>query len=351
MECKKVISGTINVSNPINFCTDMVRNIKNSIETKYMGHCFKGAYILRIVSVIDHGKCHILRTNGSGHGYIDVRFIADVYIFSLWNILTGVNVVRSDQMLVGTFNRENSESQEHAMAVVSVLASKSNESISVGQTIAVRVVYVIHPPMQTHASVATTILTCDQTAPAFRLRGVLDQSAKNELIPIMTAIKAELVTRAELIKVRKADLWFFELLLYSYKAPADTEQTIDNVDATAWQGPRGLQILDVGATEINILDIVKRAINGESVSVNGIWSRSLTIYRSSPLVAVVKGEGALVPAGWKPIDGTPHAVFAEFLKNILDFLVATRELVKIYNTQELIDNHFNIWSIMRAAQS
>jgi hypothetical protein len=93
---------------------------------------------------------------------------------------------------------------------------------------------------------------------------------------------------------------------------------------------------------------VRRAIAGENVPVAGVWSRSLALYRSSPLVGVARGAP---PAAWTTVDGTPRAVFAEFLKNILDFLVATRELIEVYNTRELLDNkHHNLWGVMRAAQ-
>jgi hypothetical protein len=44
-------------------------------------------------------------------------------------------------------------------------------------------------------------------------------------------------------------------------------------------------------------------------------------------------------------------VFATYLKNILDFLVASRELTLVYGTQELIDKHLNVFGVMRAAQT
>jgi hypothetical protein len=98
-----------------------------------------------------------------------------------------------------------------------------------------------------------------------------------------------------------------------------------------------------------VLDIVRRVVGGERVPVAGVWSRSLALYRSSPLVAVVR-EGGAVPGAWTVVDGAPRAVFAEFLKNILDFLVATRELALVYNSRKLIEDHTSLWRTMRTAQ-
>jgi hypothetical protein len=385
MQFEKVIDGTVDVANPINFCADKERHLMAELRNKYVGRCFKGAYILGVKAVLDSSACHVVRTNGSGEGYIDVRFLADVAVFSRWDVLTGVEIVSHQQMLVGVYEggpaaRADEDPDDAARArpvgktlgsktaraVVTVLASKAVEALAVGQKIAVRVVLAQHAPMQPQASVVGALLVCDQTAPAYRLRGALDQSARAELAPMLAVVELELEARAALIETRKADLWFFELLLYAFreigakapetgaKAPEAKAKAESEVpaweDGPVWSGPRALQALEAGAEATSALDIVRRAVGGESVPVAGVWSRSLALYRSSPLVAVARGEGAAVPAGWVVVDGTPRAVFAEILKNILDFLVATRELVEVYDTRELIDKHLNLWSVMRAAQ-
>ena len=82
--------------------------------------------------------------------------------------------------------------------------------------------------------------------------------------------------------------------------------------------------------------------------VSGYWARSLSLYRSSPLAARALQTP---PEAWSPsVDSTPRAAFALFLKNILDFLVATREMVELYDTREVLDAHRNVWAVMRAAQ-
>lgn len=334
MQYEKVIDGTIDVHNPINFCADKSRYLLAEIKSKYADRCFKGVYIVAIKSILNCGACHIVRTNSTGEGYIDVRFIADVVSYNRWDIITNITIVNRQQMLIGTTGR----------AVVSVLASKAAETVAVGQKIAVRVVLAQHTPLQSKISAVGTLLTCDQTAPAYKLRGSLDQTTRVDLEPMLHAVEAAMERRAELIKTRKADVWFFEQLLYAYrkKTAVDTNDSISAWDkGPVWEGPTSLQA-HTGDMK-SVLDIVHRVVGGETVSVTGTWTRPLSVYRSSPLVSIISSTDS-------DIEGNPRAVFAEFMKNILDFLIAVHELVEIYNTRELIDGHLNIWSVMRSMQ-
>ena len=177
-----------------------------------------------------------------------------------------------------------------------------------------------------------------------------------ELAPMLAAVENELEKRNALIKTRRADLWFFETLLYTFRDTSTSSMTSESKvpaweNGPVWTGPRALQALEDGTEAASVLEIVRRAVGGKSVSITGVWSRSLAIYRSSPLVAVARGERSDAPASWTVIDGTPRAVFAEFLKNIFDFLVATRELVATYDSLEKVERNANVWRVMRDAQT
>jgi hypothetical protein len=236
-----------------------------------------------------------------------------------------------------------------------LVATRAVETLGVGQLVPVRVIAAQHQPLQSQAAIVGTLLTCDNRAPVYRLRGKLDQAARIELMPMLAAIDAELRARETFIATRKPDLWFFEQLLYGYRTVAASgrrdiaDQTIPTggADDPQWTGPGGLLMVEDGAEPQNVLEIVRRAVEGESVPLSGCWSRSLALYRSSPLAA----RAEELPTGWQPaIDGAPRAVFAEFLKNILDFLTAVREMAELYNTRELIDQHRNVWIALRAEQ-
>jgi len=352
---EKVFEVTVNVHNPINFCADKDRHLMAELRKSYAGRCYKGCFIVQVLSVLHPSACHISKTNCTGEGFVDVRFVALVRAFSKWDILVGVEVVSHQQIVVGTYEAPGSDGDDkRARAVVTVLASKAVETLAVGQTISVRVYRALHQPMQKQASVVGTLLTCDQIAPVFHLRGTLDSSAAIELEPMLLAVETELAARAELVKTRKADLWFFEMLLYAYRADGKPgkDLTIESKRAGGaipeWVGP-GQLVESEPDTAKNVLDIVRRVVReGETVHVGGYWSRPLNLYRSSPLAA----SAAEPLAGWPDaIDGSPRQVFATYLKNILDFLVASRELTLLYGTQELIDKHLNVFGVMRAAQT
>jgi hypothetical protein len=343
---EKVIDATVNVQNVINFSADKERHVMGELQNTFVGRCFKGAYIVRIVSVRRTSAVHISRANSSAEGYVDVQFVAEVVAFNRWDVLTGIEVVNHQQMVVGKYSSPREEGEpagsKPARAVVSILAFKNIETISVGQRIPVRVVVANHVPMQTHASVVGALLVCDQQAPAYRLRGSLDRAAAADLAPMLAQVEVELARRAGLIETRRADLWFFEKLLYAFRVADSADLSAEAwPGGPTWSGPGGVEPTP-GA--VSAVDIVRRAAAGESVPVAGVWSRSLAIYRSSPLVARL--EGAQPTA----VDSASKEAFAEFLKNILDFLVATREMVAVYNSRELIERHANIWGIMRAAQ-
>jgi hypothetical protein len=358
---RKVFEATVEVRNPINFAADTDRHLLVALRGTYAGRCYKGTYVVEVLEIRRRSPCHLSRSNGSAEGYIDVEFLAEVAVFSQWDILVGVEVVNNAPMIVGTYGPplqggagEQPRPSAGARAIVSLRASKASEAIAVGQKIPVRVLVVSHVPMQPQASVVGALLTCDQAAPVYRLRGALDVAARLELEPMLTAIEAELGARAILAETRKADLWFFELLLHAHRearpGPARPDQALPAwPGGPVWAGPAAPG--GEGGPVQSVLEIAHRVVrSGETVQVGGIWSRPLGLFRSSPLAAKGDPHGP-GPAGWDPpVDGTPREVFAIFLKNILDFLVATRELTALYSTRPLLDAHMNVWSAMRKAQ-
>jgi hypothetical protein len=369
----KVFSATVDVADVCNFCADKDRHLMAALHDRFAGRCFGGCFVMDILKVLKASACHLVRTNSSGEGYIDVEFLAQVTVFCRWDILVGVKILNHQPMLIGVYGSTDTLERPLApldqagglakpcRAVVTARGSKAVETLAVGQLAAVRIIACEHPPMKDHAAVVGVLLTCDNVAPVYKIRGGLDQAARVELAPILDAVEKELLVREELIKTRRADFWFFESLLFAFREGASSKGSIPSLPETlavptwdggpVWEGPVRPVPANTGELAENIVAIVHRVVRGgETVPVAGTWSRPLSVHRSSPLAAVVRGKDA-VSADWAPaVESTPRAVFAEFLKNILDFLVAVRELVQVYSTKEMIEKHYNLWSAMRAAQ-
>lgn len=332
---EKTIEATVDISNPTNFCTNTEEHLLGALRDKYNGKCFFAVYILNVKSIERRSMCKLVKTNNSGGGYMDVRFLADVVVFSAWDIITDVLIVNRQQMVLGEYYLPGGPK----MAVVALYASKSVEAIAVGQKVPVRVMIAQHSPGQPQASIVATLLTCDLVARVYQLEGALSgDDARLKLAPLLTKIEKELAVRAQLAADHGELLWFFEGLLYAYRGePAGVLPT---------------KFTEAGVEVLNLLDIVRGVVaSGVSLPVAGLWSRPLNVHRSSPLVARLPGGAGRPDTPWAhPVYGDPCIVFAEMLKNILDFLKATHNLVKSYNSREDIEKHVNVWSIMRAAQ-
>ena len=373
MEFEKVFDVTLDVPDPIHFCTDKNYHLINALNSRYAGRCFKGALITRVVRILKSSACYIVSSNGSGEGSVDVQFLATVKVFARWDILTGVVVRHVSHLIAGHYSIPLNESgfrneADVAQAFVVLHPTRGAETLAVGQRIPVRITNADHPARQ--AAVAYgVLLTCERAAPTYRVRGSLDPAMATELLPILDRIEAELVLRAKLIPKRTMEYAFFESLLYSYSsnktvkasakatkakaAKGETESGMSHqvsawADGPDWIGPAPLCAVEAPASPICVTDIVKRALTAP-VPVSGYWSRALCLHRSSPLAAFTPKDKNPDLAN-TAIEEPPRVVFALMLKNILDFLVATRELATTYETPELDESYTGLWNSMRMAQ-
>lgn len=353
---QKVFEHTLTVPNAIHFCTDKAGHTLRMLQEKFVGKNFKGGRVVRIVSVLAVSAVRIQRTNGSGGGFVDVRVLAEVEVFAKWDILAGVRVLANKPIVLGVYSPVSPEPRpgEEATAVVTLAAGEITRTLAVGHLVPVRVIQASHPPLKAQVAVYGVPLSCDRAAPVYRLRGALDKSAQAALGPMLAAVVGELEARRELAATRRADMWFFESLLHPLRVtpggPEDDQSVPAWPGGPVWAGPPAPQGPPRG--QVSLLDLVRRAVLlEESVPVSGVWSRPLGLYRSSPLAAHWTAEMGPPPEDWGPaVEGNVRAVFAEFLKNILDYLGAIRELPAVYGTPELIEQHRGLWEAMRRMQ-
>jgi len=351
METTTIIEGTINITQPYDFCADRSRHMLQALKNKYIGKCWKGSYITEIVKIISSSECVLNKTNVSGYGYIDYKCEVRGTRIRLWDIMMPVTIESISPMIVGELAELDSSKPKNIHVTVSIPPT-GRLDIQVGQVVPIRVIWAYHPPQAPQVVVTGVILTCDVKTPTYRIEGTLGPSQAASMKQTLAQIKQELLLRKELMATRSADFWFFETLLYSYKragavgaVAGATLDTILSDEMPEWTGPVREQRDPQASRVDNILNIVNRAIGGETVPVTGYWTRSLGLYRSSPSV-----NFSDVSTGDTSIDGTPETIFNDFLKNIFDFIRAVREMVIYYNTAERIKAHTNVWTLMRANQ-
>jgi hypothetical protein len=332
----KIFDTTLNVRNPIEFCADIDAGIINELKKKYEGKCYKGAFIISVEKILNRSGCIITSTNTTGAGEISVQFAARVSHIANQDILVGIKILNNSGFVVGLCQNEK------AQIVVSFLNTKGIETLAIDQYALARVVIAHHVPMEPRITAIGNFLTCDTEAPVYHVEKYQD-GAMQELNIILGQIDVELELRNQLMDLHKESILFFESLLYSFNRPKMEQVTIPTgKNSPTWVG---LGITPKETEHRNFVEFVRTLTSGTEVQ--GFWSRSLEIYRSSPLVA----WAASPPSHWNPAtESDMRVTFVILLKNILDNLIAIREMIETYNTRDLIDNHSNIWAVMRLAQ-
>ena len=346
-EFEKTFDATIDVPNPVQFSIDSRRNLLSELHNLFAGRCYKGALITRVARIDSASACHIVATNGSGEGYVDVQFTALVKVFSRWDILTGVVIRHISHLVAGHYAPDGGTAQ----AFVVLHPTQGVATLTVGQYIPVRITKSEHPARRP-AVVYASLLTCDRAAPVYRLRGTLDTAAGAELAPVLARVEAELKLRSSLSVDQTASLDAVEALLYAYKGglPGAADTVPAWPDGPTWRGPAQLRALEPAVSAVSLLDVVRKSAQAP-VQVSGIWSRDLCLYRSSPLAGHIADKSQALPAEWgAPLDEPPRVAFALMLKNVLDFLIATREMALSYDAPGTSEGYAGLWGAMRLAQ-
>ena len=322
MLLEKVFEVTLNINNPINFCTNKIQHALTELNNIYANKCYMGSYIIDIIEILQISSCKIVNTNSSSSGIIDVKFSANVFILNTWDLLIGVEVEKNQSLIVGKYKKQNLN--------IDVTFKPTNiqaNTLTVGQKVPVRVIKAIHKPKENKIAVAAVLLTCDRKSISYRVKGEISKQSIPEIQLLFNNILSELKLRSTLDKNK---LMFFESLIYSYKVlPKKIEKV--NTGDLYWEGPHNNSM-----STVNIFDTL-------SMDLTGFWTKPLSICRSSPLITVTQEK----PTEY--ILTAPHLMIIEFAKNILNFLIAIREFTETYSEAE-IKSHENIWNMMRHTQ-
>ncbi len=345
----------LTVTNPIGFAANQRKAVTKLLQERFENRCWMGTFVVSIAEVEKLSGLRIL-DNSSGFGTINVTFRAVCRTYARWDIIAGVKLTTRNRLLLGA----PAVDEDGARLVVSI-HPKNAETLRITQLVPVRLTEVSHPPTRETACAVGVLLTCDRAAPSFRITagGVLDPKEVESLAGLLEAVRAELLLREELLGTRADAISFFEGLLYSFRKTASAAAEFDEIlsqGASRWRGPARVAktaAVPSGFVPVNFLELALRAQAGETVKVDGIWSRTLDLYRSSPLASRAQHGGAEAETA------LPRVVFGLLLRNMLSFLVAIRQLAELHGgggnaspgaETDSIREHENIWTVMRAAQ-
>ena len=360
----------IGVKNSIGFCTNTDRNVLNALEQRFVGTCFMGAFILGINRIIRRSSCKIVSSNNTGHGNINIEFEARVIVFSRWDIVTNAKIKVRDQFLIATAPAKPDRANQEELVITVKPVGRTTDSLTVGQIVPLRLITVLHAPRQKHVNCEAVLLTCDKNAPKYIIKDKVNIAIYADVLrPLLNLITIELDLRngmmtdaADSSKLSRYN--FFERLLYSYASTAPNTDTGVSSQVTLikvkcgdsispWAGviEKPMNYNSEGYELVNFITVIHQAVSGKAICLDGAWTRSLHLPRSSPLI-MRKTAAVPIAVPGKPaeyIEISSIDLVITVLGNIYNFLKATRNLVDIYNQVE-IDKHRNIWAEMRAAQ-
>jgi hypothetical protein len=340
MYCVKNFTTTINIVDPINFCQNIEMHILTDLRSRFQGKCYKGCYVISIRDILNYSNCQIISTNLSSDGLINVIFSADTFVYGKWDILISVNMLKCDKVQIGQFQEQDSP----VKSIVGLLQNTS-QIFYVGQKIPSRVVQVLYKPGQ-QMNIVAIPLSCDKHVSIYNVKGNLKADAKSEITKFNELIMSEMNLREQSLKIesKRSSIWFFENLLYGYitEGSQKTEEIICK-NGMKWSGPPGIK---TNHKTVNLVDIMHDYDKSREYNLTGVWTRDLSIYRSSPLICKLDK----IPDGSVSIEVNPRQLMIEQLKNMYDFLKAVRQLADTYDTDELVTSHMNVWAFMKQNQ-
>lgn len=333
----QTFSVTLAIANPISFCRNKERNILIKIIECYEKKCYMGYYIVKIIKCENTSSCNIVTSNPSGSATMDVNFTAKVFILSARDVLIGVRLDLTTTLVAGTYTyKKDDDVLEISVIMIPTLTSSIN--FTTGQLIPVRIISTKYTPFHDKITAVAELLTCEKSAMCIKI--VSDEAINKNSIEIkilLSNIKEELNKRE---KIKEKDkILYFESLLYSYQDSPKTFESITFKDYV-WSGPK---IIKKSGEYHNIFSLIEN-----DASLKGLWTRPLHIHRSSPYM--VKITDIKTINSDTIVESVPETLIIGYLKNILSFLIAIRNLTEVYNTDKLIDTYSFIWAHMRQAQ-
>jgi hypothetical protein len=329
MIIKRVYDVSLNITDPINYCTNKKEHTLIELNNHYKNKCFMGSFILDILDILQISSCRIVNTNSSADGIIDVKFLAKIYTLNAWDILVGVKIEKNQTLIGGKYQKN-----ELVINVSFPPTHLQGTVLHVGQLIPTRVCIPIHNPKENSISAAAVLLTCDLKNTIYKVRGKIDKSHMEEILSIIDNIDQELDKRSLLLQTKKKSIIFFESLLYPYKSYPDATTITINKNKE-WFGPS--TNLEKSSNYINLHSML-------NMDLTGYWTRPLTLCRSCPFAMTYSDKPTE-----EYVTTYPHLLMIDFLKNTLNYLVAIREMSELY-TDDLIKSHENIWNLMKRMQ-
>jgi len=331
---------TIDVADPIDFCSDARKNALHKVRETYQGRCYMGKYIVRVLRVERCSKCRLVTVGDLGDGVVDVTFAA---LWSRWSpgdALPLVELVSVNEIVVGraafdltdvaAAGQPEGDFSLVGAEPVAVSLLDPSELLAVGQRVPVRVADVTYEPMGQPCATAT-LLTCRKRATVWRVARA-ERGCSRGLVAALAAALREhrRVAAAAAATDGGAALHRFFVSILSPHASGDAPL------------PGGFAAADLPDGEQELADWA-----AEHLRSGAQWTRPLERAYGSGAVCSVAGAAS---AGYEARAAPPEAVLADLVVGACGELHALAVLSTHYASMADITALRGVWQLMAAEQ-
>lgn len=313
MLVQKILEIGINIDNPINVLRDPT-NIHRLIARKLEGRCYKGCYIHRVEEIVKMGDCLINQEGPASVGIMSVMFRVLAEVFMAEEIINGCEIITRDPSGILICKKNN--------AIVTLAKNPILESLKPGDIISVRVGNVRYTVGADKVAINAIPYIPDANFTVYAIDPTkVDES---RLEDVQARILSEQELAAELRNgMETAKAWdTFAKLLEPYRNPPPLPKGAKKIDLFA-KLPAGIKYIcrDPRAGLAEPFAVVYTEMPPEIINP-----------QVEPVVKLRDDLGAT-------------EVMVIMLEDYCSHLRTIREMVNIYNTEELVRRHKNLWAI------
>jgi len=273
----------------------------NILEQKYIGRCFHGCLIKKILGIVPgrRSECRLTRNNLSATGSIDVTFTAEVLIISNGDYIHGCRIVHNNN---GDSNQSITADGEYVS--IHIESESIYNKLEKGQIIPCTALLAIHDVGERKISVLAKPLNLNTDETVFEVNDKLsteDIAYFQPLLKNMNEVKKEY----DSLKESK----FMTDMLFPYK------------------------------TENKYKDKIK-AIKIEDIeNLTGILTTARIDRSKGMIIQLKKSDNTRIDSAKRVVE--------HFLWEYINHLNNIIQMYKNYNTKKLIEEHSNLWSIYK----
>lgn len=307
MLIKKHLQTGIDIQDPIGLYVDIDNNLKNMLIDRYTGRCFRQCYIVEILNIVRYSECIINQEGSPDFGTLNVIFEALVIVYHPREILNGCTVISREDIGTIICSAPNTN--------IILGHNELTSSLQPGQKISVVVYEAEYTINDDKISVSAVPFAPSKTAIAYKYVPEKLPADFNEYIENVTSAINDVLAALEPLKNSKS-YEFFKLIVHAYKDEQKTDAGIHT----------------------DLLELVSAPPTAECYIGHDprIFPTHGKIFMSPSVEQI--GDNVTVIN-----DVPPVQILSTLLDDYYNIIKTIFEMINIYNTQEALNAHRNLW--------